>query len=881
MYSLCIRSLAVLILMTSGVASAATLRAGSGCPYATPQLAFNAASANDIILIRSGNYPGPFTISKSIFVVGGYADCSSNTASGSTDFHGAAPSAGSTPLVTVQSTGLVLLQRLTLRNHINGSGNGGGLYVGNGSDVELDEVVIRNNFTSAGSGAAVYVDNATLRGAIGSSVVIRDNVAEYNGAGICARGTAAQLRFDTLPAARLDLIDNRVNNTGGQGSALLLEAGADAYLHDLNLQITSNLAPATLISMSSIGEASRLELRNSMLSGPSNTQAGIRANGGNTTVSIQDSTLQGLAPALSSNGGAVDVSRSTFSNNVSSDTGAAISISGDAQLQLDAVDFLNNSTQSGGGAIAVGGSASWVIRGSPARATRFIANTSLGSGGAILHRSSGSGSINPIGGARGLVEFQDNHAVSGGALFIEALGSNPQLDLGSPLRFSSNFASTDGGAIYAYGASLKLDAMPTEEVRFSANHATRDGGAIRSGAGSWPTLLAINSRAGAHGQVLFTERNSASRNGGAIAASDSGELSVYAPTIFENPGLLATASYDGGHVYVSAPTVIHFDGWNGSGRGIEFSGGYAGERGGGMFLVGVTGSIDWVQFGKSDAPNRYFNNGGGHLAIQGVGANVAVRNSSLRYGLAATSGGRGGAVLIENGALLRFESVPGIAGTPPAPGAAWPCQSSLLAAESHCAEITDNGTASTQGGAILVFAAQLELRGVSIDRNLGTPAALFVDSGASVDARNVRLSQHASGIKLASGAQMNAAHLTLAGTTGTALELSNSATTSMTLAGSIIWGNTSGIVKGAQAQLALDCTLSQTTGYGTLANPNFASSSRGMYRLGPGSAALDLCPASTVNIDLDGAARPLGVGYDAGAFEGLVAGDSLFGSGFE
>jgi predicted outer membrane repeat protein len=878
-----------LLIAVAGSASAATLRVGSGCTYATPQLAFDAASSGDIVLIRSGNYPGPFTIWDSLFVVGGFADCNSNTVQGTTELHGSAPSVGSAPLVTVTASGLVLLQRMILRDQVNGSGNGGGLYVSNGSDVELDEITIRHNRTSNGSGAGVYVDNAILRGAEGSSVVITDNVAAFRGAGIHARGSAAQLRFDTASPAHLDLIDNHTSNGGGQGSGLLLELGADAYLHDLNLHMSGQLAASTAILIAAVGTTSILELRNSTLSGTNDyQQSGISASGGGSVIDIQDSTLQTWAGALASNGGTVQIARSTFSSNSLPGTGAAISLSGDAQLQLSAVDFTNNGSGSGGGALYAGGSSNWSIAGTPTRPSRFIGNVSNGDGGAISHASTGTGVINPPGGPRGPVEFTNNLAGggtpnngSGGAIALEAFGTNPQLNFNSPLSFVGNSCGLDGGAIRAAGVSLMLDASVSEEIHFSGNNVGRDGGAIASGGVGWNTLLAINSQPGSHGLVLFTGRNTAAGNGGSIAAANGGELRVRAPTIFENPGLMATASNNGGHISVTAPTLIDFDGWNGSGRGIEIRGGYAGESGGGMYVVGASGHVDWVQFGTSTAPNRYFNNGGGNLAIQGVGAELRLRNSSLRYGRAGTAGGRGAGALVQNGAHLTIESVNGVAGTAPAPGAAWPCQSSLLAAEAHCAELADNGDAATSGGGALVFAAQLTLNGVSVDRNQGSPAGLYVDSASTLDAVNVRVSQHSSGIKLASGAHMSAEHLTLAASTGIALELVNSPTTSMTLARSIVWANSTGIVKGAQAQLQVDCSLSQTAGFGTFADPQFASSDRGLYRLGAGSAALDLCPGSPAVVDLDGGLRPQGAGFDAGAFEGAVPGDRLFGNGFE
>ena len=104
----------------------------------------------------------------------------------------------------------------------------------------------------------------------------------------------------------------------------------------------------------------------------------------------------------------------------------------------------------------------------------------------------------------------------------------------------------------------------------------------------------------------------------------------------------------------------------------------------------------------------------------------------------------------------------------------------------------------------------------------------------------------------------------------------------MTLARSIVWANSSGIVKGAQATLNFDCNISQSAPFGLNANPVLVDTPRGLYRLGAGSAAIDLCLVSGQSSDLDGHARPAGNSYDGGAFEsdGSLP-DLMFADGFE
>ena len=891
----------LLALLGSAVVDAAILRAGSTCTYATPQLAFAAANNNDTVRVRSGNYPGPFVITKAIRVEGGYDDCSSSARSGRSDFHGNAPAQTAESLLRIPAlAGQVVLDRITLRDNIKSTGDGGGLHL-TSTSVALKDVEIRDNRAYAGNGGGIYLDNATVELVEDSSALIERNRANAGG-GIAANGNTARILFDLgAVGAAAVLRNNRVNtNSGtGVGSAIYLFNGGDAVLIDTLIEVDNNepFGAGSAIAVADSASISGLTLRGSnLLSHAAVTStrysAIVAAPAGNAAIIISDSLIDGWRTGLILRDGSARLDRAIFSNQVGGSSGGGIRLLGTAQLEGHSLQFINNGANQGG-AMAVFENASWTLFGAPGLPTRFVGNGAVdaaGLGGAIYHNSTGSGSINDSPTDWGLVEFLDNSAATGsgtsqshgGAIYVDSAPA-AQLILRSPLVFSGNQAALDGGAIHLNRGHLRLDARVGEQIEFNGNTVGRDGGAIYRATGN---QLLINQSSGSHGNVLFGDNSATSGHGGAIAAIGAGELRIQAPAQFTHSGPNSTADY-GGHLYAAASagqqSVVELQGWDGIGRGIRIAGGYSEFEGGGAYLSGVSGTLDWVQFGTPTQPNRVFTSGGANLVAIGANTQITLRNSSLRYGMQSTSGGNGHGLLVSSGASVLMESIFGVAGTPPAPGQAWPCQAATLAHERHCSEIADNGDINTLGGGVYVeSSAQLTLRGVSIDGNLGNPGALQIESGGNVTARNVRISQNSGGIKLDAGAQMDAEHLTLTGNTGIALELANNAATSMTLARSIVWANSSGIVKGAQATLNFDCNISQSAPFGLNANPVLVDTPRGLYRLGAGSAAIDLCLVSGQSSDLDGHARPAGNSYDAGAFEsdGSLP-DLMFADGFE
>ncbi len=84
----------------------------------------------------------------------------------------------------------------------------------------------------------------------------------------------------------------------------------------------------------------------------------------------------------------------------------------------------------------------------------------------------------------------------------------------------------------------------------------------------------------------------------------------------------------------------------------------------------------------------------------------------------------------------------------------------------------------------------------------------------------------------------------------------------------------------AMLRVGSDCNLSQTPIIpGTFVIPQFASTTRGSYRIPSNSYAVDLCNSGSAT-DLDNQSRPYGVRADAGAFE-YAPDDRIFAHSFE
>jgi predicted outer membrane repeat protein len=890
------RFFALFLLLLPALSPAAVLRVGTGCSYATPQLAFAAAAHGDIVRIRSGNYlgvdnlSGPFIINHGIRVEGGYDDCSTSARSGRSDLHGNGSTQSATSLVTVNpllASQKVVFDRITLRDNYKTSGNGAGLYVV-GARVELNDVEFRDNRALDGYGGGVFLSNATLALEIDGTARIISNRASGGGGGIAADGSAARILFDFgAEGAAAAFTDNSATAPNSRGSAVYLTSGADAAFVDTAFTLTNAapyFEPRSAVEADGFGAVSALSLVNCEVVDASvgNAYMGIFAIGGGT-VSLRDTLVQGWRTGMGVNGGTATIEGGRFeANHAASGYGGAIRMLNDADLDVRGTAFVNNSATYGG-AVALLGTSTWSIAGTATAPTRFE-NNGATDGGALYVESTGLGSINADPVFHGDVEFVGNSASGRGGAIHFTTTANDNLALYSPLMFDANHADAGGGAIFGIGNSYAIDARVDETILFENNSTSADGGAIlRQDQGS----VRLNFGAGSHGAIRFLNNQAGQGRGGSIASLGNGSLRLQAPMTFRHDDNASTADH-GGQIAVVANTPqageLLMQGWDGQGRGIVVAGGYAEYQGGGIYLAGggVDATNDRVQVGLPGEPNRFFLGPGANIAVMNF-ANLVLRNSAISDAdNTPVSPGKGSAIFADLGSTVLMESVFGSAGTPPAPGQAWPCEAATLAHDRHCSEIHDNISSPSTGGAVYAdTGSQVTLRGVSIERNPGNPGAVFVATGAVVTASDVRILGHANAINVEGGGEFTGNHLTLADNTGAALTVLDGEGTNATLLRSIVWNNLAGIVLNGSATLDSGCNISQAGIHGTNANPMFVVGNRGSHRLGVGSPALDQCADPPGLFDLDGAPRQQGAGSDIGAYEGSAQQESLFGNGFE
>lgn len=219
-------AVAAALMLTAASAEAAVFivgtPSGSGqpCTHGTIQSAINAANSSpgaDVIrLTRSLTYePEANTIdtTQELTLEGGYADCSASA----DDTHTIVSGAGGAqaPVFTIHAgTGAwIRLRRLTISGgDEDGTGKGGGIYFKGDGLLEIQDSLITQN--TAGSGGGIYAEgtgsNAEL--AVGSDVVISNNIARYDGGGIVADGIEmSMLEPDSI------LLGNQALGTGGNG----------------------------------------------------------------------------------------------------------------------------------------------------------------------------------------------------------------------------------------------------------------------------------------------------------------------------------------------------------------------------------------------------------------------------------------------------------------------------------------------------------------------------------------------------------------------------------------------------------------------------------------------------------------------------------------
>lgn len=426
------------------------------------------------------------------------------------------------------STSLIISNDGELSSSTLGNGGGGICAVGKKSDVTLDKVTVTGNkatsnvSTNLGAGGGIEAQGGSLT--VKDSTISNNN-ARGNGGGIfSAEGNVLDVSGSTIQG-------NKGNNGGGIHTGEARDTSktpSKATITDtkvLDNEITGGLGGGVYV-----GTRANATLKDCTVAGNKVNQAngmggGICAYGLGfdvtlDNVQVENNTFKdqnGVGGGVSAYGFAVNPGKLTLKNGTTikgntAASGGGIYAIGPMTILAENTDVLNNSaTGWAGGVFAYNGVTL------KAKNTKFLGNTANTAGGILLWNNSSAN--------------LDNSEVGG------------------------NKATGNGGGVYVYDATCSLTA--SNGTVFRENSGCRGGGIFSSGG----TVTVEDST---------FEKNTATDDGGAIAATQNSSLTVRNSKVLENKaadtagGILAEKStlevtdsiIDGNHASVGGGLYI-------------------------------------------------------------------------------------------------------------------------------------------------------------------------------------------------------------------------------------------------------------------------------------------------------------------------------------
>lgn len=409
-----------------------------------------------------------------------------------------------------------------------------------GADVKLENVNVTGN-SSQGNGGGIYVEDGSVEiigGSIsGNSAAGTNERGAQGGGGIYAKNSDVVLTDTTISG-------NTVTGSGKDGGGVLVKNGS-LTINDST--ISDNTAPDQGGGIHV--EWSELKITDSTVSGnkaangagifmadtdvPKNetehtiTKTTIENNtasnlgggvyvGNNSDVTITDSTLEGNTAA--SQGGAIvaysgrniTLDNTTVKGNKAI-SGGAIHALGTAVTDTH-ITLENNTEFTGNNATSGAGIYAYTIAGNPLQIdilnSKINNNTATSYGGGIF-------AYNGVKVRADGADISGNTAANAGGLF---LWNNSSADLNNS-EVSGNKATGNGGGVYVYDATCSL--TTSNGTVFRENSGYRGGGIFSSGG----TVTAEDST---------FEKNTATDDGGAIAATQNSSLTVRNSKVLEN-----------------------------------------------------------------------------------------------------------------------------------------------------------------------------------------------------------------------------------------------------------------------------------------------------------------------------------------------------------
>lgn len=409
-----------------------------------------------------------------------------------------------------------------------------------GADVKLENVNVTGN-SSQGNGGGIYVEDGSVEiigGSIsGNSAAGTNERGAQGGGGIYAKNSDVVLTDTTISG-------NTVTGSGKDGGGVLVKNGS-LTINDST--ISDNTAPDQGGGIHV--EWSELKITDSTVSGnkaangagifmadtdvPKNetehtiTKTTIENNtasnlgggvyvGNNSDVTITDSTLEGNTAA--SQGGAIvaysgrniTLDNTTVKGNKAI-SGGAIHALGTAVTDTH-ITLENNTEFTGNNATSGAGIYAYTIAGNPLQIdilnSKINNNTATSYGGGIF-------AYNGVKVRADGADISGNTAANAGGLF---LWNNSSADLNNS-EVSGNKATGNGGGVYVYDATCSVTA--SNGTVFRENSGYRGGGIFSSGG----TVTVEDST---------FEKNTATDDGGAIAATQNSSLTVRNSKVLEN-----------------------------------------------------------------------------------------------------------------------------------------------------------------------------------------------------------------------------------------------------------------------------------------------------------------------------------------------------------
>lgn len=416
---------------------------------------------------------------------------------------------GSTSLIWYNSKNEISSEAL-------GNGGGGICAVGKKSDVTLDGVTVTGNkatYSKKGTGAGIEAQGGSLTV---KDSTISNNEAQGNGGGIfSAEGNVLDVSGSTIQG-------NKADNGGG----IHMGEARDTSKTPSKATITDT----RILENEAIGSG---EGGGVYVGGP---RADATLKGCTVANNKSVSTGGGIAAKL----GTVTLDDTTVENNQAVNGGGlfhlGIAVPGSLTLQNGSIIRNNTASSMGGGLFLWGNvglksdnseiSGNKALYGAGIAASQYTANFASPKLELVDTKVNSNGDANTVMGggiyaAQGVVlnakntKFLDNTAKSGGGIL---LWSNSSADLNNS-EVSGNKATGDGGGVYVYDATCSLTA--SNGTVFRENSGYRGGGIFSSGG----TVTVEGST---------FEKNTATDDGGAIAATQNSSLTVRNSKVLEN-----------------------------------------------------------------------------------------------------------------------------------------------------------------------------------------------------------------------------------------------------------------------------------------------------------------------------------------------------------